>query len=88
MKIEFCEIDDLDHEYDTDSSCSKLHLRVKDGEVYRGNNHFLMIDLPNYDEKEAEEYRKAIMQKLRTIHSQPNVEDDKKRTLKYKNLRT
>jgi len=65
LKLDFCDCDEL--------FCNKLHLRVQSGEIYRGDNHFLMIDLPNYDEKEAEKYRKAIIDKLHTKHFQPNV---------------
>jgi len=66
-KTEFCECDEF--------LCNKLHIKVESGEVYRGDNHFLMIDLPNYDEKEAEEYREEILKIIRTRHSFTNVKD-------------
>jgi len=61
MKVEFCECDDI--------FCDKLHIRVESGEIYRGNNHFLMIDLPNYDEKEADEYRKEILKIIKSSNN-------------------
>ena len=40
-------------------------IKVESGEVYRGNNHFIMIDLPTYDEKKAEQLKQQILDNQR-----------------------